>query len=130
MTRSTIILAAACLTGFGAIAGAQSAPKQRHPAVCAEGVRLYDSRAKLPAKRDSIPVPPPPGGGQIRVSSPEEAEAAQAALIARAAGVGITSLLITTETEADADGGERMRRSVAGFFIAEDSVRAAGICKK
>ena len=115
---------AASLTGFAASAGAQTA-KARHPAVCAQGVRIYEDRAKLPAQRDSIAIPPPPGGGQIRVSSPEEAEAAEMALRERAGAAGVTSLLILTETDNDT-----VRRSVTGFFIAADSVRAAGICKK
>lgn len=115
---------AATLAGFAVSAGAQTA-KPRHAAVCAQGVRIYEDRAKLPAQRDSIVIPPPPGGGQIRVSSPEEAEAAEMALRERAGSVGATSLLILTETDNDT-----VRRSVTGFFIAADSVRAAGICKK
>ena len=118
-----VLFAAASLSGFAVSAGAQTA-KPRHPAVCGEGVRIYEDRAKLPAQRDSIVIPPPPGG-QIRVSSPEEAEAAEKALRDRAGSVGATSLLILTETDNDT-----VRRSVAGFFIAADSVRAAGICKK
>lgn len=133
MSRSTVAarasLAALCLAGLGVTAGAQAPATQRHPAVCAEGVRIYNDRAQLPAVRDSIVIPPPPGG-QIRVSSPEEAEAAEMALRARAGSVGATSLLIITETENDGPDMQRMRRSVAGFFIAADSARAVGICKK
>jgi hypothetical protein len=127
MSRSTIaaraFFAAASVAGFAASAGAQ-ATTPRHPDVCAEGVRIYEDRAKLPAQRDSIVIPRP-AGGQIRVSSPEEAEAAEMALRERAGSVGVTSLLILTETDNDT-----VRRSVTGFFIAADSVRAAGICKK
>jgi hypothetical protein len=110
-------------------AGAQATTAPRHPAVCAQGVRIYNDRAALPAQRDSMVVPPPPGG-QIRVTSPEEAEAAEMAMRERAGAVGITSLLVLTETETDSDGGMRMRRSVSGYFIAADSARAVGICKK
>jgi hypothetical protein len=127
MSRSTVaarvFFAVASLAGFAATAGAQTA-QPRHPAVCGQGVRIYEDRAKLPAQRDSIAIPRPPGG-QIRVNSPEEAEAAEMALRERAGSVGATSLLILTETDNDT-----VRRSVSGFFIVADSVRAAGICKK
>jgi hypothetical protein len=132
MSRSTVAvrvsLLAACLAGLAATAGAQAATAPRHPAVCAQGVRIYNERAALPAQRDSMVVPPPPGG-QVRVTSPEEAEAAEMAMRERAGAVGITSLLVITETE-DNGGDVRMRRSVSGYFIAADSARAAGICKK
>jgi len=118
-----VFFVAAALAGFAVRAGAQTA-KPRHPAVCAEGVRIYEDRAKLPVQRDSIAIPPPPGG-QVRVNSPEEAEAAELALRARAGAAGVTSLLILTETDNDT-----VRKSVTGFFIAADSVRAVGICKK
>ena len=127
MPRSNIatrvIFSAACIAGFAATAGAQAA-KPRHAAVCAQGVHIYEDRAKLPAQRDSMAIPRPPGG-QIRVNSQEEAEAAELALRERAGAVGVTSLLILTETDNDT-----VRRSVGGFFIAADCVRAAGICKK
>jgi hypothetical protein len=133
MSRSIVAarlsFAAACLAGLTATAAAQSASAPRHPVVCAQGVRIYDDRAQLPAKRDSIEIPPPPGG-PVRVSSPEEAEAAEMALRERAGLVGVTSLLIITETENDGPDMQRMRRSVSGFFVAADSARAAGICKK
>lgn len=119
-----VLFAAASLAGFTVSAGAQTA-KPRHAAVCGQGVRIYEDRAKLPAQRDSVAIPAPPGGGQIRVNSQEEAEAAEMALRERAGAVGVTSLLILTETD-----NETVRRSVTGFFIAADSVRAAGICKR
>jgi hypothetical protein len=125
-----VLAAAVCFSGIASTAGAQvPATPSRHPAVCAQGVRIYNDRAQLPAKRDSLVIPAPPGG-QIRVSSPEEAEAAEMALRERAGSIGVTSLLILTETENDGPDMQRMRRSVAGFFIAADSVRAAGICKR
>jgi hypothetical protein len=113
---------------MAAVAGAQATEKPQHPKVCAQGVRVYNDRATLPAQRDSIGIPPNPDG-PIRVTSPEEAEAAELALRGRAGSVGITSLLILTETEDDG-GSVRMRRSVSGFFNAADSARAVGICKK
>lgn len=129
IVAARVFFAAACLAGLASTAAAQAAAKPQRPAVCAQGVRIYTERAALPAQRDSIAVPPNPGG-PIRVSSPEEAEAAEMAIRGRAGAVGITSLLMLTETSDDGAGGQRMQRSVAGYFIAADSARAVGICKK
>lgn len=128
MHRSIVPVAGLCLAGVAMSAAAQAPATKRHPAVCAEGVRVYTERASLPAQRDSVPIPPPPGGG-VRVTNQEEADAAELAMRGRAGSAGATSVLVLTEME-DGPNGHQMRRTVSGFFIVADSVRAAGICKK
>jgi hypothetical protein len=130
MSRAAAIfigIIALSLTAPMALSAQGSAPKPRHPVVCANGVRIYNDRAQLPAKRDSLTLPP---SQPVRVNSPEEAEAAEMALRGRAGAIGATSLLISDETTDDGTGGQQVARRVAAFFVPADSAAAQKACGK
>jgi hypothetical protein len=111
------------------ISRAQSsdASKPKHPAVCAQGVRVYTDASQAPTPRDTVQIPAP--DGPVRVSSPEEAEAAELALRGRAGSVGATGVIVTDQVS-DEGGAQRIRRSVVGIFAPADSAHAQAACKK
>jgi hypothetical protein len=131
MSRSALIhpvLVAALILGASHVMRAQSAPTaKKHPAVCAQGVRVYTDKSQVPAPHDTLTIPP--GDGPVRVSSPEEAEAAELALRGRAGSVGATGILVTDVTSEEG-GGTRVQRSVTAFYVAADAARAQQACKK
>ncbi|MEP6491401.1 MAG: hypothetical protein ABJF01_01900 [bacterium] len=131
---STTLLIRSLLAGValtlvaGRAAHAQAAPsKPAHPAVCAQGVRVFTEKREIPVPYDTLTMPP--ADGPVRISSPEEAEAAELAVRGRAGSVGATAILISDETS-DEGGGTRVRRTVTALYVPADAARAQQACKK
>lgn len=122
------VLAVAVTLAASHAARAQAAPAAKtHPAVCAQGVRVYTDKRQVPVPHDTLTMPP--ADGPVRVSSPEEAEAAELAMRGRAGSVGATGVLVTDVTSDDG-GGTRVRRSVTALYVPADAAHAAQVCKK
>jgi hypothetical protein len=101
-------------------------PAQKHPIVCAKGVRMFSDKSQIPIPHDTLALPPT--DGPIRVTSPEEEEAAEKALRARAGSVGATGLLVTDEVIEDG-GMQRVSRQATAVYVPSDSARAQQACK-
>ena len=108
------------------VSHAQSTVKPKHPAVCAQGVRVFTDPSQAPTPRDTVEIPRP--DAPVRVTSPEEAEAAELAMRGRAGSVGATGVIIADQTT-DEGGQQRIQRSVTGIFARADSARAQAACK-
>jgi hypothetical protein len=122
----TALTVAAPLGAAGAQGGGTMSRVATRPAVCTDGVALYNNLGSVPTPFDTLTMPP---SEPIRVSSPEEAAAAERMILQRAGSVGATGVLMTTVEEETADG-LRMHRSVTPVFAASDTTRAYAACRK
>lgn len=122
--RSRAVFAVLALLALSA--PALSAQSSTHPQVCAEGVRKYAAMSEVPTPHDSLVMPP---GEPIRISSAEEERQAELEMLKRAASVGATGIVVAEEVEDDG-GVRRVRRRVVPVFVASDTARAYGACRK
>jgi hypothetical protein len=137
MSVKPVLLRSALRAGFGAAALALSAAAAHaqaasnpaaHPAVCAEGVRTYESIKDVPVPHDSVVVPP--ASAPVVVTNPDEAEAARMAMMGRAGSAGATGVVVTIVDKDDGNGRVMSRRTIQGFFVPSDSARAQAACRK
>jgi hypothetical protein len=114
---------------FAGAAGAQSSAKATpapHPAVCAQGVRVYNSLSEVTAPYDTLSLPP--SDAPIRVTNPDEAAAAELMVRGRAGSVGATGMVVMEKSE-DTGGGMRIHREITPVFVRADRARAQQACK-
>lgn len=110
------------------LASAQgAAPPPAHPAVCADGLRIYASLELVPTPFDTL-VMPASGKAPIRVTSPDEAEAADRQMAERAGGIGATGIVVADLTLAESPRGRRVVRRVTPVFVPSDTGRAYAEC--